>query len=198
MLLRLLHRRILVWVDDSGGVLVSVDLSDQLIESIKGEVSPPGTDLFPDATDDEWLVQLENSFWEARLFGFFAGFTESDGLITPLSGSTDLDRANQQLIVLFAAGRIIRNELTGKNTLFRAKAGPVEFEVQNSAQMMVAILRDIRSKIDLALAALGEINSTTVAYIDSLVGREESIYYGDTFFWSSTGRGGSQGNGNWW
>lgn len=180
-----------------------VDLtdSDLLIAALKREVNPPGTDLFATATDDEWQGQLQDSFWEARLFGFFAGYTESDGIISPISGSTDLDRANQQLIVLFAGARVIRNELKNMNTMFRAQAGPVEFEVQNSASLLVAILRDIRSKVDLALAAIGTINSTTVAYIDSLVGREDSIYQGESFFWS--GSGGNRGNyggggGNWW
>ncbi len=180
---------------------MAVDITDELIESVKAEVSPPGTDNFATATDDEWLVQLRNSFWEARIFGFFLGFTEAEGLITPLTGTIDLDRGSQQLIVLFAAGRVIRNELKNMNTVFRAKAGEVEFEVQNSAQLLVAILRDIRSKIDLALAAIGSINSTTVAYVDSLIGREDSIYYGDSFFWSGSGgnRGGPQySGGNWW
>lgn len=178
-----------------------VDLSDSdgLIASVKRECSPPGTDLFPDATDEEWQGQLQDSFWEAKVFGFFSGWTEADAIITPnASGGVEMDRASQELIVLFAGARVIRNELKNTNTLFSAKAGTVEFEVQNSAQLLVAILRDIRSKVDLAMAAIGTINSTTVAYIDSLVGREDSVYYGDTFVWSgSGGRGRSGGNVGW-
>lgn len=179
-----------------------VDLSDTdtLIASLKREVNSPGSDLFPTATDDEWLGQLQDSFWEAKLFGFFDGYTEANGLITPQTGTTDLDRGSQELIVLFAGARVIRNELKNTNTLFRAQAGSVEFEVQNSSQLLVAILKDIRSKVDLALAAIGTINSTTVAYVDSLVGRENSIYYGESFFWSGSGgnRGAYNGGGNWW
>lgn len=162
---------------------MSVDLAE-LIPSLKREVNPPGTDLFPTATDDDiWLGHLIDSFWEAKLFGFFKTYTSnSDGLVAPLNGLIDLGRDWQELIVLFAGGRIIRNELKNTNTSFRAVAGPVEFEVQNSAQLLRDILHDIRSKIDLALAALGAINSTTVAYIDSLIGREDSIYYGETYF----------------
>jgi hypothetical protein len=176
---------------------VAVDLtdSDTLIASLKRECSPPGTDLFPTATDDEWLGHLQDSFWEARLFGFFEGYTESEGSITPLSGTTDLDRRWQELIVLFAGARVIRNELKNTNTSFRAQAGTVEFEVQNSANLLVAILKDIRSKVDLALAAIGTINSTTVAYVDSLVGREDSIYYGDTYVASGGQRGRGYGSG---
>lgn len=179
---------------------MAVDLSDSdtLIASLKREVSPPGTDLFPTASDDEWFGQLQDSFWEAKLFGFFAGYTESDGLISPLLGTTDLDRANQELIVLFAGARVIRNELKNMNTLFRAQAGSVEFETQNSAQLLVAILKDIRSKVDLALAAIGTVNSTTVAYIDSLIGREDSLYFGDTFVARGGPGGGGYGSGGVW
>lgn len=160
---------------------MAVDLTDELVEAVKREVNPPGSDLFPNATDDDWLGQLRDSFWEAKLFGFFTGYTESDGVIAPMSGTTDLSRDHQALIVLFAGGRVIRNELKNTNTSFRAQAGSVEFEVQNSANLLIAILRDIRSKIDLAMATIGALNRTTVTYIDSLVGREDSLYYGDSF-----------------
>lgn len=162
---------------------MAVDLDD-LITELKTEVNPPGTDNFPTATDDEWLNNLRNSFWEARVFGFWNGYTEAEGLVAPLTGSTDLGRDQQQLIILFAAARIIRNVLQNTNTKFHVEAGDgaAIFEVENSAQLLVAILKDIRSKIDLAMSAIGTINSTTVAYIDSLVEREQSIYYGETFF----------------
>lgn len=176
---------------------MAVDLSGDLIDSLKREVNPPGTDLFPSATDDEWLGHLQDSFWEAKLYGFFANYTEADGTVTPITGTTDLDRGFQELIVLFAGARVIRNELKNKNTLFSAKAGSAEFEVQNSANLLIAILRDIRSKVDLALAAIGTINSTTVAYVDSLLGREESIYFGDTYV-ARGGAGPGSWPGGWW
>lgn len=162
---------------------MTVDISD-LIVSLQREVNPPGTDLFPNATDDDWLGQLLDSFWEAKLFGFFTTFTaDLDGLISPnTTGDDDMARSDQALIILFAGARVIRNELKNTSTGFRAVAGPVEFETQNSAQLLRDILKDIRSKVDLALAALGTINSTTATYIDSLVGREDSLYYRETFF----------------
>lgn len=174
---------------------MSVDLSDSdtLIASLKREVNPPGTDLFATATDDEWFGHLQDSFWEAKLYGFFAGFTEGNGFVTPLTGSVDLGREFQELIVLFAGARVVRSELKNTNTMFKAEAGPVSFEVQNSSNLLVAILRDIRTKIDLAMAAIGTINSTTVAYVDSLVGREESLGTGTTFV-ARGGGGGRYGN----
>ncbi len=174
---------------------MAVDLADELVEAVKREVNPPGIDMFPTADDDDWLGQLRDSFWEAKLYGFFEGYTESDGVIAPITGSTDMGRDQQALIVLFAGGRVIRNELKNTNTSFRAQAGSVEFEVQNSANLLIAILKDIRSKIDLALGALGALNSTTTTYIDALVGRTESILYGDTYV---AGSGSSYDPGYGW
>lgn len=176
---------------------MAVDLSD-LVDSLKREMSPPGTDLFSTASDDDWLGQLEDSFWEAKLFGFFKNYTDADGLVSPLNGSTDLGRDQQELIVLFAGARCLRNELKNMNTAFRAAAGSVSFEVENSAQLLRDILHDLRSKVDLALAALGEINSTTVAYVDSLLGREQSIYYGDIGWNGSGGYGSSSSSHSPW
>jgi len=162
---------------------MAVDLAD-LIDALTTEVNPPGSDLFPDATEDQWVSNLQNSFWEAKLYGFFDDHTESDGLISPLTvGNADLARDQQQLIVLFAGLRVIRNELKNTNTGFRAKAGPVEFETQNSANLLRDVLRDIRSKVDLILANLSDLSSTTTTYIDSLVGRDNSLYYEDTYFY---------------
>lgn len=162
---------------------MAIDLED-LVPDLKTEVNPPGSDFFPTASDDEWLANLRNSFWEARAYGFWTGYTEAEGLVAPLTGTTELGRDQQQLIILFSAARIIRNTLQNTNTSFRAEVGggAAVFEVENSATLLVAILKDIRSKIDLALAVIGSLNSTTVAYIDSLVEREESIYYGETYF----------------
>lgn len=157
---------------------MSVDLGD-LIEAIKSEVSPPGTDLFPNATEDEWIINLQNAFWEAKLFDFFGNFYEADGLIQPNAGSTDMDRTQQQLIVLFAGARILRNELRNINTTFKSKAGPVEFETQKSANLLRDLLNDVRSKIMWQLQAVG---STNTFYIDSVTGRADSMITGQTFW----------------
>lgn len=158
---------------------------EDLIVDLQTEVNPPGQDNFTTATTDQWLNNLRNSFWEARVFGFWDGYTETEGIVAPQTGDTDLGRDQQQLIILFAAARIIRNVLQNTNTKFHVEAGggAAVFEVENSAQLLQAILKDIRSKIDLAMAAIGTINSTTVAYIDSLVEREDSIHYRDSYYW---------------
>lgn len=163
---------------------MAVDLND-LIPSVQRETSPPGTDLFADATEDDWLGQLQDSFWEARLFGFFEGYSESDGLVTPLDADDDdLGREWQQLIVLFAGIRSIRMKLMNTSTNFRAKAGPVEFETANSANLLNEILKELQKKIDLILDNLSStLGQTQDYYINGVLGRTDALAYGDEYFW---------------
>jgi len=165
---------------------MSVDLAD-LIPSVQRETSPPGTDLFPDADESEWLGQLTDSFWEAKLFGFFDGFTSSeDGVVTPIDvDDDDLDREWQQLIVLFAGIRAVRMKLMNTNTNFRAKAGPVEFETSNSANLLKEILQQLNEKVQLILDNLSEtLGATSVAYINGVYERTQALLYGDEYFWA--------------
>lgn len=159
---------------------MAVDLSD-LIPSLEREVSPPGSDLYPDAVDDDWLGQLEDSFWEAKLFGFFSNYTDSDGLVSPISGTEELSRELQQLIVLFAGIRSTRMKLMNMNTMFRAQAGPVSFETQQSANLLKGILDGLEAKINSLLDALpdsilGDASSTY--YINALFARTDALNYG--------------------
>jgi hypothetical protein len=167
---------------------MAVDLAD-LIDPLKREVNPPGSNLYPDAVDDDWLGQLRDSFWEAKLFGFFDNYTETEGLVSPITGTTEIDRQSQQLNVLFAGIRVVRMALINTNTLFRAVAGPVEFETQNSANLLNEILKQLQAKINLIYSVLGELSATTTGYIDSLVERDFSLAYSDTW-WASSDSGG--------
>jgi hypothetical protein len=157
---------------------MSVDLED-LLDPIKTELSPPGTDLFPNATDDEWVENLRNGFWEAKLFDFFENYTEFDGLVDPITGTTDMPREEQQLIVLFAGARVLRNELRNLNTRFKAVAGPVSFEQEKSANLLKELLQDIVNRIRYLVSG---VSTGDVYYIDSVVGRGMSIEYGASAF----------------
>jgi len=162
---------------------VTIDLGD-MIEPLQREVNPPGSDLFPDAVEDEWLGNLRDSFWEAKLFGFFSDFTEAEGLVSPITGTDDLGREYQQLVVLFAGARIVTNELKNTETLFRAVAGPVEFETQNSATLLRDILKEIRDKIKAIVEVLSDdFGSTEAGYIDAIVDRHDALAYGETYHW---------------
>lgn len=154
---------------------MAIDLGD-LIESLEREVSPPGTDLFPDAVEDEYFGHLQDSFWEVKLDGIeaFENYTESEGLVTPVTGTTELTRDLQQLIVLYAGIRIVRNTLRNINTLFRSVAGPVEFETQTSASVLTAILNELQMRRNFILNRLSDIGAVDTTYIDMVITRDLS------------------------
>ena len=160
---------------------MAVDLED-LIDPLTREVSPPGSDLFPNATDAEWTGNLSDGFWECILDGVITGYTESDGLVSPSSGTEDLSRDLQQLIVFYAGFRIVRNQLRDVATLFRAKAGGVEYEKQQAATLLRALLDELTRKRTLLLDRLSDVGAVDSYYADAVADRSASISYGDTFW----------------
>ncbi len=162
-----------------------VDLAD-LVEPLQREVSQPGAELttFPNADDSSWIGYLSDSFWEIRLDSLFSGFGEEDGVVSPTAtGDPDLTRDMQQLIVLYAGIRIIRNQLLAINTVFRAKAGPVEYETQKSAQILKAILDELKLRRNFVLIRLADVGSEDVYYIDAILERDDSLSFGGSIWW---------------
>lgn len=150
---------------------MAVDLFD-LVDPLKRTVNSPGSDAFPNATDDDFGGYLTDAFWELRMLNMFSDYTESDGLVTPITGSTDLPREQQQLIILYAAITIITNELKNLESVFRVKAGPAEFETQKSASLLKDVLAELQRRrlvVEQNLFAMGEITDT---YIDSVWERD--------------------------
>lgn len=153
---------------------MAVDLSD-LLDSVKREVSAPGLTQLPNATDADYLGNLQDGFWETVLDGLISGYTESDGIVNPVSGDTDLPRDLQQLVVFYAGFRIVRNQLRDLKSTFRTKAGPVEYETQQAASVLVRILDDLKSKKSIILDRLSDTYSTNTVYIDALRARDEAM-----------------------
>jgi hypothetical protein len=182
---------------------MAVDLAD-LVEPLKREVSPPGTDTFPNATDDDYIGNLTDAFWELRLFGMLEGFEENaaarggppafteaivtpvgveegyDQLATPLPGvpdpgylpGTDLSRDLQQLIVLWAGYKIILTRFATLQSVFRAKAGPVEYEVQQAATVLKSLLDTLKGRIDAIMGQLSTwASGSDVTVLDSVIER---------------------------
>lgn len=158
---------------------MAVDLSD-LVEFLKVEVNPPGQDLFPGTLDAEWLTRLRNAFWSARLDGLLTGYTEDDGEVVPLSGTTDMDRELQQVIVFFAGYKAVMNKLLATRASFRAKAGPTEFEVVTAATVLTDQAKSLREQLARVLTRLGDIGATSVEVIDAISARADSIGGGIT------------------
>jgi hypothetical protein len=158
---------------------MAIDLTD-LVEFLRVEINPPGVDLFPGADDDEWVTRLRNAFWNARLDGLLVGYVESDGLVLPVSGTTDMARDLQQVIVFFAGYGAIMNELRNKRASLRAKAGPAEFEVTQAATVLAEQARSQRAQLERILARLADQGATSVEVIDAIAARAESIASGTT------------------
>jgi len=161
---------------------MSVDLADS-IDALKRSVNPPGEDLFPDTQDDEWLGRLQDAFWDARLDGLLNGYiVDDDGLITPIAGSVELTRDLVQIVVFYATANAIYAKLLNIKTLFSAKAGPVSFETQQSANVLRDLAQSLRDRKAILLTRLGDLQTTQTYYIDSVFARTENLVSGlDTF-----------------
>lgn len=160
---------------------MAVDLGE-LVDSLRREISPPGTDLYPNAEEDELVGHLQDAFWEARLHGLFVGYTESDGLVDPISGSTEFGRELQQAVVLYAGYRILLTSLQNVNTAFVAKAGPVSFEQGKSAQTLRDVLAAVKDRIKLILDNLSSYGGSSTAVLDSVIERSFAQAYGQTWW----------------
>lgn len=160
---------------------MAVDLFD-LVEPLRRATSPPGSNAFPDSTDEEFAGYLEDAFWELRMLDMLTDYTASDGLVTPITGTVDLPRELQQLLILWASITIVTNELKNAETSFRAKAGPAEFETGRSAQVLRDVLAELQRRRLVVEGHLFALGAVTDAYIDSVAERLDSHYYGDTFW----------------
>jgi hypothetical protein len=164
---------------------MAVELVD-FVAALKREVQPPGSDIFADVGSSEWVGYLSDAFWEARLDGFLAGYQTDEGsvgtdiAIIPVSPELpDLDRRGMALIILYAGVKVLRNRILNMNTQFRAKAGPVEFEQQNSATMLAEMLKQLKATKDRIIEAL-DTDSTDVIMLDAYSTRVYSVdsYHG--------------------
>lgn len=162
---------------------MAVDIAD-LVESLENEVSPPGTDLYPTVTESQWVSRLKDAFWEAKLNKAFTSYTlDDDDNIVPISGTTDMPREQQQLIVLYAGFRVVLTAYQNLNSAFRAKAGPVEYETQKSATTLKSLLDALRERIKQAIAdGTGSSTGHLALVLDGLASRTQAISDGDTYF----------------
>lgn len=146
-----------------------------LVTSIKLEVSPPGTDLYPGTTDDEWIGRLANGFWNARIDGMLAGYVEADGEVFPESGTTDMPRDLQQVIVFVTAYGTVFQKLLNIRTQLKAKAGPVEFETQNSATVLRDLAQSLRDRYAILLRRLSDLGMVPDYVIDGIMARTDAL-----------------------
>lgn len=160
--------------------MASVDLED-LVPDLIVELNQPGTDQYPTVSTTEWVAYLRNGFWNAYLDGLMNGWTESDGLVVKQNDPTAdaMGRDQQQIIILYAFLNVIKNQIIQLNTVFRAQAGPVEYEVQKSAQVFRALLDDLNTRLNRIIERLADDGSATdIHYVDTYGARQTAIAYG--------------------
>ena len=182
---------------------MAIDLAN-LVDAVRVSVNPPGSDLFPDATEDSWIGALINSFWEIRLYGLLTSWEENaasrdgpvdhgEGIVTPLGVDetyddptgyhpTDMGREYQQLVVLWTSWRTVLNRLGSMSTTFRAKAGPVEYETQNAATVLKSVLDALKGQLDAILGALSSTDACSTLVLDAMVERSYATATGEIWW----------------
>lgn len=160
---------------------MAVDLVD-LVPSLQRAVDNPDTPLDATFTEEVMVGYLADGFWEARLQGLLAGYTEADGSIVTDNGGDDMPRELQQLVVFYGAIAIIANRLVRSNSVFRAKAGPVEFETQQSANLLRDILKDLYERRKYLIGKLSDLGSMEDAVFDAIMARTDGITYGSYWY----------------
>lgn len=161
-----------------------IDLSE-LVPSLEAALTVPGAEAeFATVPEDQWVIRLVNAFWNAFNAGLFTGYSvDEDGAVTPTEGTEDMGRDMQQVLVLYAAMDVVRNQMRQLNTVFRAKAGPVEYETQQSATLLKALLDGYMGQIADLVERMGDTGGTTASfYLDGVFGREQAINYGLTYW----------------
>lgn len=154
------------------------DLSE-LLEPLKRTVAVPGTfgDVFPDTTDDDLLGSLLDGFSEAQLDGYFVAplvLITDDGVTAP-----DIARAQGALVVLYSATRIVQTQLLNLKTRVRYEAKGLVYEAEQSAQVLVALLKDLQAR-KAALADAKGVSGAGSAFVmaDQYLAREMGIELG--------------------
>lgn len=156
----------------------------QYVDSLKREVTPLGSTVFDGIDDSVWTAYLTDAFWEARLDGLMAGYTEASNQVTADADGSDLPRQFIALIVLYAGIRVLRNRILNlaASDKLRAKAGPVEFERESgsAATVLAEMLKQLRATKENILEELDE--ETSVLYLDAYSTRIFSI---EGSYWGS-------------
>jgi hypothetical protein len=153
-----------------------------LVEAFKREVAVPGQfeAEFPDTSDDDLAASLADAFGQARLDGFF-GSTQITpaGVVTP-----DLSIAGAALIVIYAGLRMTRTQLRTLRTVQRYKAGPTEYETQQSAAALTEDLKQLERRRQelISQAVRAGRGSGTTFVLDAYVARASSHNFYGGFF----------------
>jgi hypothetical protein len=159
-----------------------VDLYD-LVPDLVLSLQSPGGSEYANVSEEEWVGRLKNSFWNGFNDELFASYTIIDDEVVPRSGTTPMPRELQQLIILYVSIETMARQLSTLQTMFRAQAGPVEYEVQQSATLAKALYDSLLADRARVLENLRRTLYATNTYvIDTYQARQSAIRYGDSFW----------------
>ena len=116
-----------------------------LVPALQRAVAPPGefATYFPNTTDDDLAATLADAMAEAQLDGFL-GSVSLD--ITTETTMPDLTNPQQALVVLYGMARILHARVANLKNRTRYKAGNAEAESEQSASVLVELLRGVKER----------------------------------------------------
>jgi hypothetical protein len=157
-----------------------------MVESLKRILAVPGdanfVATFPNTSDDDLTGVLGDAFSEAQLDGFFGtqSYDPDTGYVT-----VGLSNPGMALVVLYASIRVIRTQLRNLQTSVKYKAGPVEYDVQQSANVLSGELKAFEDRqkqliaVALRIARATQAVSVTDSYLIRAFGYFPYSYYGE-------------------
>lgn len=153
--------------------MATLELADY-VDTLRREILALGSTTVID--DDVLSDYMVDAFWEARLDGFFGGYDVTlDGTVIPAAGMPDFPREGIAVLTLYSAVKIIRNRILSTQSRFKAVAGPVEFETQQSPTLLTEMLRQLSTmKARLVELGPGGNRGTYVGLVDGFAGRSMS------------------------
>lgn len=121
-----------------------MELAD-LTNSLKRALAAPGEfdTFFPDATDTDLTGMLADAIAEAQLDGFLGN--SSLNLLAE-TVAPDLTNAQQALVILYARARVLQSRIANLKNRTRYKAGAAEAETEQSASVLVELLRETKER----------------------------------------------------
>ena len=116
-----------------------------LVPSLKRALAGPGEfdTAFPDSTTTDLAGTIADAVAECQLDGFLGAVTLD---VTAETTTPDLTNPQQALVILYAMARVVTARVANLNNRTRYKAGNVEAETEQSATVLVAMLKDIRAR----------------------------------------------------
>lgn len=121
-----------------------MDLTE-LVPALQRAVAPPGefATLFPNSTPTDLTGVLADAVAEAQLDGFLAtsGLDVDASVVTP-----DLTAPQQALVVLYGSARVLTARVSNLKNRTRYKAGSAEAETEQSASVLVELLKQSKER----------------------------------------------------